>query len=381
MSRPSATTPSRGSSRRNTVGTRHRGSKLRGAQDGAHEQALGAGVRPVVQPGRVDPPARQERHQQGRSEGTGECGEGQPELPATAGQSAQGDRNERPEQVELLLDRQRPRVQQRRRLGELVEVTLPGEHEPPVRAVAQGGQRVGAKAGPVGRVGHEVDVRGNPQQRQHQSRGEAAGPANPERLEADAARALPLGDQQGRDEKARQREEHVHREDRAGNMGDTGVVEQHVDDADAAQAVQRRHITEAPPPAARGGAGRPPGAGVPVGGRCEAARCSGGTRCRGAATCGGRVTCPPRRSPCDRAAGTRTAAGTRRRRPPADSAPAPPPPAAAAPAPAPPAHPHACAQGDATYPPFVRSSPTRTMSGSSRGVRYGPAAGSMWMPS
>ena len=46
------------------------------------------------------------------------------------------EHDERPEQVELLFDRERPHVPQRRRLRELVEVRLPREHEPPVGDVA-----------------------------------------------------------------------------------------------------------------------------------------------------------------------------------------------------------------------------------------------------
>ena len=128
----------------------------------------------------------------------------QPRRPAE-----QEQEHERPHQVELLLDRQRPRVLQGRGRRELGEVRLVGEDGVPVVDVEQG-RRSRRRAGRRGRsarwrraaeprVDDEVE-----RQRDHdeeQRRQQAPGPPPPEGGQADAARSAPLLEQQGRDRK------------------------------------------------------------------------------------------------------------------------------------------------------------------------------------
>jgi hypothetical protein len=57
--------------------------------------------------------------------------------------------------------------------------------------------------------------------------------------------ALPFGEQQGRDEEAREHEERVDAQVAAGEPTDAGVVQQDRDDRDRAKAVERGQVREA----------------------------------------------------------------------------------------------------------------------------------------
>jgi len=71
----------------------------------------------------------QERHQQARRDRSGD----HPDQQATMAEAGHAGREgERPEQVELLLDRQRPEVAEQRRARELLEVGLVAEDQVPV---------------------------------------------------------------------------------------------------------------------------------------------------------------------------------------------------------------------------------------------------------
>ena len=109
----------------------------------AHEDRGGARVRPVVRAclvGGVEEPRHEDGRRHRADERDDEHRAGRPASPPRH----EPDEDERPHQVELLLDRQRPRVLQRRRGLEQRPVVLVGEGGPPVRGVPDGGQRVAA---------------------------------------------------------------------------------------------------------------------------------------------------------------------------------------------------------------------------------------------
>ena len=112
--------------------------------DRAHEQRLRPGVGAVVDARRVVPGRVEHRHQHGRSHHHRQRGAEQRAHRPREPQHPEHD--ERPDQVELLLDRERPHVPERRRLGELIEVRLPGEDELPVRRRSRGwrSRRIGS---------------------------------------------------------------------------------------------------------------------------------------------------------------------------------------------------------------------------------------------
>ena len=154
--------------------------------------------------------------------------------------------DERPDQVELLLDRERPHVPQRRRLRELVEVRLPREDEPPVRDVAERGERVGPDAVELTGRREHAGVHHDADHHQEQRGEQPPGAAHPERLQVDASPPRPLGDEQRGDEEAAQHEERVDAEEPADRPRLTGVVEEHGRDREGPDAVERGLVAEAP---------------------------------------------------------------------------------------------------------------------------------------
>ena len=120
-------------------------------QDGAGQQPHGVGVGSEVDPrrivgGRVAVDDRQHEHQSGRQQRP------DPRDPAHPGCSAHPpgqDQQPRPDEVELLLDRQRPQVLEHRRAAGRLEVALVGQDVDPVGDV---GQRRGQVALLMGRL-------------------------------------------------------------------------------------------------------------------------------------------------------------------------------------------------------------------------------------
>jgi hypothetical protein len=112
-------------------------------QHHADDEALAPRVGAVVGPREVDVAQRQVAHPPGRGEqGHQQHREHQPAP--QAGERRQAEEEQGPHQVELLLDRQRPRVAQRRHV-EAREVRLRGEDEPPVGHVEERGQPIAAQ--------------------------------------------------------------------------------------------------------------------------------------------------------------------------------------------------------------------------------------------
>ena len=159
-----------------------------------------------------------------------------------AGRAAHGEReHERPDQVPLLLDGERPEVLEDGGPAEGVEVALPVDDVPPVGDVEEGGDDVAAEA--VEGVGHEQHgPRGDDEEHEVQRRQQAPPPPQPELAPVDAAGAFPLLGHERRDQVAAHDEEDVHAEEAARDPGEPEVEEHHGRHGDGADAVQGRAV-------------------------------------------------------------------------------------------------------------------------------------------
>ncbi len=145
---------------------------------------------------------------------------------------------ERPDQIELLFDGQRPGVGQRRGERALVEVVRADRDEVPVGVVEERGERVASQVGYVPAGTTKAAKRATPSSmtnRAGRSRRAASGPEAPE---ADRPRSLPLGDQQRGDEEAREGEERVEGVETPRRQEDPAVVPHDDDDRHAPDAVE-----------------------------------------------------------------------------------------------------------------------------------------------
>ena len=171
--------------------------------------------------------------------------------PAEPGDPRRHDR--RPEQVELLLHRQRPQVQEHRRAAELVEVGLVGEDEVPVGDVPE--RRQGGPAQPRHLAVVEDDHVGQDHGHHHEERREqAAGAADPEPHQVDRAGGAPLGEQQRGDQVAADHQEDVDAQEAAGQPARPDVVGDDRRHGDRPQPVHPGHVRQT------GSARRPGGA-------------------------------------------------------------------------------------------------------------------------
>ena len=154
------------------------------------------------------------------------------------------ERHERPHQVELLLDRERPEVAERRRAREEVEVRLARRDEPPVRDVEEAGDAVAAE--PSELVGRDLDPGEDRHRDDHEQQGrqQPAGAPAPERQQPDALVAAPFEHQQGGDEEAAQHEEGVHAEEPTGEPLLVEVEGDHCRHGQGPQPVERRLVGE-----------------------------------------------------------------------------------------------------------------------------------------
>ncbi len=162
----------------------------------------------------------------------------QPAVPTRA--AREGDEEERPQQVELLLDGERPVVQQRRRLrlGELsgeVVAEAPGEHEVDDEHSCRHGvdrQRALGQRRQRHRAGEQRDDEDETRRRQ-----QTAGPPCPEPRQRQRARRRQLLEQQAGDEEAGQDEEHVDADEATLERTETKVEQHDGDDRHGTQAL------------------------------------------------------------------------------------------------------------------------------------------------
>ena len=177
--------------------------------------------------------------------------------PAEAGQD-----QERPDQVELLLDGQRPQVPERRGRAELGEVGDVVEDEPPVAEVEDPRRQVAAQGGQLAPVEQRGPAHGH-EQHHEQGGQEPSGPPDPEVLQPDPAVTAVLGHQQIGDQVPREHEEDLHAEQAARGPPEVEVVGDDGQDGDGADPVQPRKVGAGslyrPRHGAPASTGRPPG--------------------------------------------------------------------------------------------------------------------------
>ena len=211
----------------------------RGADAHAHRVRVGTEVEAarIGGPGHVAD-ERADGHRQCREQRPAEGHEPHGARPAPP-VGEQGDRG--PEDVELLLHRQRPQVLEHGRAADELEVRGLGEDAQPVRVVEQRAREVAAEPGRAV-VGDRRDQQGGHGQHGEQCGQQPAGPADVEVLEVDPPGAVELDQQQRGDQEAGEDEEHVHAEESARDPGNIRVVEHHGDDRDRAQAVESHEV-------------------------------------------------------------------------------------------------------------------------------------------
>jgi hypothetical protein len=211
----------------------------------ADEQLERPRVGAVIDARGVERGAVEDGHQDARGERRGEGGEGEP-RPRPGGplqlwhEAQAAHQQEGPGDVELLLDRERPEVVERRGRREAGEVGDVVEDQPPVVEVAGGAQRGGAEVGRLVRADqrHPGHHHG---EHQEEAGEQAAGAGSPERLQPDPA-FVHLVEQDVGDQVAAEGEEHTHAEQPAFGPAEFEVVEDHADHRDRAQPVEARHV-------------------------------------------------------------------------------------------------------------------------------------------
>ena len=199
-----------------------------------HEQFRGTGVRSVVD---EIPIGGHQRRQHGRDE---QC-PGRHRQKSVA--AAQGhEHHDGQEQVDLLLDCQRPEVRDRARIREEdVLVARRREREPPVGDIGHRRHEV------TGQVGLLIDAPPRPTHRHAEEARVRRGkqPTDPPSVEVsqgDRSALFALGEQQRRDEKAREREKQRHAEESARRPWQFRVEEHDRDHRHGAEPVQPRFV-------------------------------------------------------------------------------------------------------------------------------------------
>ncbi len=167
--------------------------------------------------------------------------DGDDEGPPRPGQQ-HGD-GDRPDDVPLLLDGQRPEVGDRRRCSPQ-GVVATGGVDPPVLDVEQCGQEIAAQGGCAGQPleRHEGDDHGDAGQRGRQ---EPSKPASPEGHAVDPAGAVVLDQHERGDQVAGEHEERAHAEPATLGPADREVIEEDCGDGEGAQAVEGRPVGQA----------------------------------------------------------------------------------------------------------------------------------------
>ncbi len=169
-------------------------------------------------------------------------------APPPHGEQAGDD--QRPDHVELLLDREAPRVVERRRRGEERPVVVAREHRPPVGHVGDRGEGVHADEVQLLGRGEERGIGRHPEQHHAERREEPPRPSGPEGPEVHVLGRADLREQQAGDEEAGQDEEGVDAQVAAVEVA--AVEQQHAGDGGAADAVERADVADARPRPVRG---------------------------------------------------------------------------------------------------------------------------------
>ena len=206
----------------------------------ANEDGPGPGVGSLVGPSVVKPRHRQQVHGGKRRAGE-KYGQGEDPAEFAPEQLHDQPKHHRPQDVELLLDGQRPQMVERSGAPESLEIGDTGLDRRPVAHVEHCGKRLGQPRVPLVGLGDGGSDQNNRQQ-QHHSRQQAAGPPNPEILEVDLAGPAPGPQQNAGNQVAAEGKEHANTEEAALHVGHPEVVPDDGHDAERAQPVQPGHI-------------------------------------------------------------------------------------------------------------------------------------------
>ena len=169
---------------------------------------MGPGVSSVVHAGGITVSRVQVAHPPCREDGAGHHGDQQGQVGPSPEKGQHSNQVERGEDVELLLDRERPDVAERR-VVEVLEVGGVGEDLVPVGAVGEGREDRTGPAGYLAGRDHQHQVQGQHSQGQEQGGQEAPGPASRIGLQVDPPCGLELVQGDGNDQEAGQGEEQV----------------------------------------------------------------------------------------------------------------------------------------------------------------------------
>ncbi len=216
---------------------------------GTDQQLGGPHVGAEVEPGR--PCAC------GSSKGSGRCpasSDGERRRPrTTAGNGApppslqreRGGAQQREHQVELLLDRQRPEVQQRRLAAERGAVLVAGGHEPPVGHIGQGADGVAPQLAQLAGVAQPERGHHDGEDGDQRGREQPADPPTPEGTERDVAVVLVLDREQAGDQEAAEGEEGGDGQEPARRQPDVGVHHEDGQQGHCPQAVEAGFVGDA----------------------------------------------------------------------------------------------------------------------------------------
>ena len=200
------------------------------------------GVGAVVEPSDGRPPAGQEGHpasREGRAQGT----EGE-HAPTSNSELVEAEHDQRPEHVELLLDRQAPGVGEQRRGARLQEIVGPIDDEVPVGHVEDGGEGIASERG-IGALGRaEPDDQRAEGHHDEQSGQQAPGTPGPEGTEGDPGVVAQLVEQQRRDQEPRQHEEGVHAKEPRRQPAHPGVEAQDAEDGQGPDAIEGWQVAQ-----------------------------------------------------------------------------------------------------------------------------------------
>jgi hypothetical protein len=156
-------------------------------------------------------------------------------LVAAAPRSGRQER--RPNEIELLLDGERPKMEQRRRRLTLFEVIEPSRSETEVRRERRRVQAVPDGLPRANQVEQEVRSDLGREQRERRCRQDPPRTAGVKADERDRALLRRLGEQDPGDQEAGDHEEDVHADVTAGERADAGVAQHHEQHRHRAQAL------------------------------------------------------------------------------------------------------------------------------------------------
>jgi hypothetical protein len=194
----------------------------------------------LVDPGDVGAVAEQHRHEHTRRDGAHHRGD---EGPAPTEPTHAEREEHRPDQVELLLDGERPQVLHERGSAHALEVRLLRDDEEPVGDVAQRCGHIAPQRRHLVRQEHHADG-DDGGEGEEERREQPSGAADVEVLEVDPVLVAPAGEQDRRDQEAADDEEDLDAQEAAlqdlaaPEPRELGVVDEHGHDGDRPHAVE-----------------------------------------------------------------------------------------------------------------------------------------------